>query len=449
MVTGNAIQSDDFLQPVARRSVSPAWTLEHLISSGLVVCVVFLNGADFRGATGDDGFTVHWQIYLRLLICFACGAVGALNLFPRTYREFVVWPGMLLLAYVGMLGLSIPMSVDARYSTASWASLIGVLLFLPSAMRLLGGPRFLRTVLAGLVIHLIGSWIAYLCFPSVGVFMEQVSQSDVFERMGGLAHPNELGFYSAFTVLLAAGLGLRKHLPPWLAGCAIALGGATLLVCFSRTAIVTCCIGLCFTFQYQLFRRGNLIALTTLCALASLTAFATIGTGKFDWQVSEVMTKLTKSGNTSELATATGRTEIWSAAIGFIQESPLIGYGYGTARFVMEEHSFHGHNTILNAMLSAGVPCGIIVMSMMAVLVYYLAFDPRPEIDGLAACTMIAGMLDGVLGAASPNAFLTVWVTCLLWRQMRLGLQPSGKQPSGNAPSNSKYAGQPRLRLDA
>lgn len=405
------------------RSNDTAWTLESTSASVLVVAIVFINAADFRGDVGGGDFKVHWQIYLRLLTCFCAGTFGAFML-PRAGREYLIWPGMLGLAYLILNAISVPFSVNPSYSLAAWVSLVGVVLFIPAAIHTLGKRRFLLSIFAGLCIYLVGSWIAYLFFPEIGVFHEQITQDDVFVRMGGLAHPNELGFYSAMTILLAAGLGMCRQLRPVVVMCVIALGAATLLTCFSRTAMVGTAVGLTVLWRNHLLNRGNSVVLTTLAAVFFLGIFVALSSGKLDWQVAELVTKLTKSGSTDELATATGRTEIWSYAISIIQESPLVGYGYCSARFVMEDYSYHGHNVVLNAMLYSGVLSGITVAAMILVMLRGILLMPRPEIDGIAACIILSGMLDGVIGAPSPAAGFTLWFTLLLWRQMTTAFEP-------------------------
>ncbi len=87
----------------------------------------------------------------------------------------------------------------------------------------------------------------------------------------------------------------------------------------------------------------------------------------------------------------------------------------------MEDHSYHGHNIVINAMLFSGIPGGLVVITMVAVLLMGIVFMPRPEIDGCAACLIFGGMLDGVIGAPAPAAGLVIWLACLFWRQLGLG----------------------------
>ncbi|MEZ6138773.1 MAG: O-antigen ligase family protein [Pirellulaceae bacterium] len=400
-----------------------AWTIDKLACWLLVVAVVFINAADFRGDTGEE-FRVHWQIYLRLLVAFICGCVGILYFIPKTFRDFLAGPGLFVSGYVAWYGATLVTSVDRSYCTAAWISLVGVLLIIPAAMRVLGGANYLSAVASGLTLYLIGSWIAYLFVPAVGVFQEQVTQTLVYERMGGLGHPNELGFYAAFTVLVYAGLATSGRLRWSIASCGMALGAATLLTCFSRTAMIACGFGLLFTLQMHLRQRGNAVAVFLALSLLTLVAFIAMGTGKLDWFVESALTKLTKSGSTEELSTATGRTEIWAYGIEQIKASPIVGYGYCSARFVMEEYSFHCHNIVLNALLFGGILSGGIVLGMILYLMRSLVVAPRPEIDGLVVCMLVGGMVDGLLGAPSPAATVLIWFSILLWRQLDMHLAP-------------------------
>lgn len=119
-----------------------------------------------------------------------------------------------------------------------------------------------------------------------------------------------------------------------------------------------------------------------------------------------------------ELTTATGRTGIWKYGIQMISEQPLFGYGYGTSRFVMEDHSYHCHNIVLNVSLYSGVIGGTILIAMILYFVYAIYHDPRCEIDGLIAMMLIGGLVEGMLLPPVPAASMVIWFSGLLWRQM-------------------------------
>lgn len=412
-------QSSHAARPLSTSAPARAWTLEQAVFWLLVAALTFFMGADFRGSTGGE-FEVHWQIYLRLLLAFASGALGALLLFPRTYRDFFTWPGILLTLLLVLYLLSVAFSASKSYSFAAWSSLLGVTLFIPGALRVLGGFRYLTAVATGLSFYMVGSWIAYLLVPSVGVFEEQVSMTEVYPRMGGLGHPNELGFFAAYTVIIFAGLGTSKRIGWTIAGAGMLLGIVTLVGCFSRTAIIVCTLGLLVTFQ-EYIRLRSLAAIGMFLGAGVLTVvFFVVASGTLDWAIEDSLRGLSKSGSTDELKTGTGRTEIWAYGIKKIAERPVRGYGYCTTRFVMEDYSYHCHNIVLNAMMFAGILAGFLVLTMVLYHVFFILTKPLPVIDGLAVVMLTGGMVEGLLGAASPAASTILWFTLLFWRPLRV-----------------------------
>lgn len=401
------------------RGVPVTWPLEKMIYWTLPFLVVFFNSADFRGNTGEQ-FEVHWQILLRLLICMLCGALGALVLFPKTYRDFLTWPGLLLLFEIVLYGLSQLTSVQINYTMAAWVSYICVVLMIPASMRILGGNDFLKSVFAGLIVYLVGSWIAYIVFPEIGVHKEYTTGSDSVQRMGGLGHPNELGIISAYATLLAAGMLKTRRMHPLMCVAAMGLGALTLLTCFSRTATACCMLGLATIFWTELRRMGNAYFYGLFVMAGCVVAYVATGMGWADIFLQNLVGKITKSGSIDELSTATGRTDIWTEAFRLISESPALGYGYCGARFVMEDFSYHAHNIVLNAAIYAGIFASMVILAMIFVIIRGILLRPDPVIDGLAVCMLAGGMLEGLLGAPSPAASVTIWICILLWRPMNM-----------------------------
>jgi len=282
----------------------------------------------------------------------------------------------------------------------------------------------LMIVAAGLMTFIVGSWIAYLVFPEIGIFKEQITQTEVLERMGGLGHPNELGLYSAFTTVLFAVLGYGRRLSYLIVVPAMLLSLVTLVVCFSRTSMGITLVGLLVVYRKELFTQQTVIATLLLAILAIPPIFVVAGNGGFDWLVGDALEKLSKSGTADELTTATGRTDIWAYAIQRIGEQPLHGYGYMTARFVMEKYSYHCHNIVLNMCLNTGVIGGMTLLSMVLYFVYAIYHDPRYEVDGLVAVILAGGLIDGLLFAAVPSAAVLIWFSALLWRQLDMKFDP-------------------------
>ena len=78
-----------------------------------------------------------------------------------------------------------------------------------------------------------------------------------------------------------------------------------------------------------------------------------------------VLSVVTKTGDVTELTSATGRTEIWAEAIRLIGERPLTGYGLNSSPALMEDFSYHTHNLVLHATFSGGVVAGLLVMAAL------------------------------------------------------------------------------------
>ncbi|MEM6778153.1 MAG: O-antigen ligase family protein [Planctomycetota bacterium] len=386
----------------------------------LVAGIVFINAADFRGDTGDE-FKVHWQIYLRLLNCAVCGGVAILFL-HRSLDPYCRFPGLVLSCLFGWTGLTSVASLDPKYSAAAFVSLCCVALLVPAAMRVLGGQRFILAVAFGFVTYLVGSWIAYLLFPQVGVFKEQVSQTDVFERMGGLGHPNELGCYAASTVVLFVALAYRRCLHWHITLPSILLGCITLVACYSRTWIVLTAVGVAMVYRDHWGRPTVFLSAMLVVLLVMAIVGMVYASGGLDWMISDALLKVSKSGNADELSTGTGRTEIWAYGIEQIAHEPLKGYGYGMARFVMEDHSYHCHNTFLNYCMATGLPGGLLFLTLAIYLIHRIVRDPRPEMDGLTTMILLGGMVEGLLIAPAPSAATMLFIVAVFWRHLDMKL---------------------------
>lgn len=427
------------LLQIPRNDSLAAMPVAPMVCAALIWANVFVCGAYFRGQVDVQEFSIHWQIILRLGIAFASGLAGMFWLLPMTYRDFISGAGLLLTLYCVWYGVTMPFAVEMTFSLASWASLVGVILLIPAAMRILGGAAILKTIAFSLMCFLAGSWFVYLFVPGIGVYTEWVTESIQIVRMGGLGHPNSLGLYSAFAILVFSGLVVTNQIKRSVAIVCIVLAAITLGFCFSRTAAIACLFGLVFTFQDQLrTRKAVMVAVAIACVLAFIS-FVVLGSGSADWQINDMLVKSTKSGLTTELTTANGRTDIWAYGMERILDSPIFGYGYCSGRFVMEFHSFHCHNIVLNAALYGGLPSAMLLTFIMSYLVWSMFTQPVPAIDGLAACILLGGMFDELIVSAAPSAAIVIWTTLVFWRQLGMSFDASpGHCPS--SPNNSRPA---------
>ncbi len=361
-------------------------------------------------------------------------------MFPFSYRDFLSWPGFTVTLALAWYGLCIPFGIEKVYCTAAWTCLVCGLVFVPTAMRTIGPWGTMSSLAFGLLLYVIGSWIAFLYFPEVGVFKELVSNTDAFERMGGLGHPNELGFYCAFTIIVFTVLGASGRLHWALVFPVILVTAAALVNCFSRTAMLVTMIGVIVSLQNVWRKNFGLTLAVVFVAVA--VAFVVIGSGKVDWMIESALKGISKTGGSEDLSSATGRDRIWAYAMEQIKSSPVFGYGYGAARFIMYDYSFHCHNIILNAMLAGGVVAGIILVVQLLYLLWGIFFESRYEVDGLAACILVGGMVESLLTGTTPGAPLVIWVMIIFWRPCGMVLaKPQGSYQTDATESRQDHVG--------
>lgn len=403
-----------------------------LVATGLIWANVFLCGAYFRGQVGIEEFTIHWQILMRLGIACLSGLAGLFWLFHGTWRDFLSGPGLLITLYATWYGIALPFAIETTYSLAAWASLVSVLLLIPGAMRVLGGVAMLRTIAFALMCYIVGSWFVWQFVPSIGVYREWLTDDLQIERMGGLGHPNALGLYCAFAILVFVGLLAAKQVRKSVALLCIGLAAVTLIVCFSRTSMIACLFGLTITLQYWLRMRTTALIAVAGCLVLTLLVFVVLGSGNADWTLENLLLRFTKSGSINELTTATGRTEVWKYGVEKIAERPIFGYGYCSGRFVMEYYSYHCHNVVLNAALYGGIASGLLLLFILGYLAWSMFRHPVPAIDGLAACIMLGGMFDELIVSASPSAAVVIWITIVFWRQLGMSLEGTSETISSN-----------------
>lgn len=91
-------------------------------------------------------------------------------------------------------------------------------------------------------------------------------------------------------------------------------------------------------------------------------------------------------------ATFTGRTTLWSQAIEFIKESPLLGYGIREISVIQTDYGrgFSSHNFILELALSGGILTTLLIGIIMIVLIRKtLKFNNNPIVRIISWCIFI------------------------------------------------------------
>jgi exopolysaccharide production protein ExoQ len=201
-------------------------------------------------------------------------------------------------------------------------------------------------------IFLLPSSIAYGMGEGGGI----ATADNPFARFNGiLGHPNAVGGLALMTVALSVlywpSLGSRrKILLGLLAAGALVLG----VMADSRSPIAALIIGGAL---FALWRYGfRAVPLLAGVAVGALVVFAAAG-----YAVNQYVTR-------GDLATLTGRTEMWQFVVEKIKERPLLGFGYEVAGVIFQDPRFPvwwgpydegAHSSLHNGYLSHAIGVGV------------------------------------------------------------------------------------------
>ncbi|HMO14458.1 MAG TPA: O-antigen ligase family protein [Pirellulaceae bacterium] len=388
------------------------------INSALILlAMIVLNGADFMGAD-PERLVINWQIYMRLAICGIAGSYAIIyggTALEQLYR----FPGMLVLAFGVWSLICTPFAMDPRYSIAAVVSFFTAIVFVPVAIDQLGKHRFVVTVLIGICIYTAISWCLYLALPEIGTWREYISLEDAVERMGGLGHPNTLGLFVSAGFVIALALWNDNRLRLFEVLVIAAIWVLTIAFCLSRTSFLVAFIAAGAVLYHRARTREGVASISAVTLIIGLIVLVLAFTGEIDDLWRRAALAFSKSGDVSELTTATGRTEIWLYAIEQIEKRPLFGCGYGCARFAMVDHSFHSHNLVLNAGLMTGV-VGMALVLMMVGVIFARLFNPSDAyVRGIAVLFLVGGTVESLIFEPAPTLPTILFLSLLFWPSER------------------------------
>jgi O-antigen ligase len=229
-----------------------------------------------------------------------------------------------------------------------------------AAAILAGEPRerlvaIWRWMFVGLAVIAAASLAAYVLAPGIGI-AQGIAGSGRLRGITG--HPNSVGPLMAFGLLLA--VYLRRLRATGLPALVLVAGGALMLVTLalsdSRAAFVSLLAAIPVA---AALARPKLVWLGAILgvAFAWLALSGALG-GLEAW----LAAKISRSGGLGEVYSLTGRTAIWTFSYEKWLESPWMGYGLASPRFVIPDGwaNFWGgttttaHNLLLESLLSVG-----------------------------------------------------------------------------------------------
>ncbi|HEY2897220.1 MAG TPA: O-antigen ligase [Gemmatimonadaceae bacterium] len=171
------------------------------------------------------------------------------------------------------------------------------------------------------------------------------------------------------------------------------------------------------------FRRNNAAAALVLCILLGTSAGASVAIADRD----AVLSVLGKD------ATLTGRTILWSAVEGRIEERPMLGYGYNAfweangvqseqVRTVVGWDTPHSHNGLLDVWLDIGLigVLALIAAYVLALKRAWIALRASMQLDGVWAMTFLVMLFLGNTTESSISQSFLIWavfvaVACMRW----------------------------------
>lgn len=355
------------------------------------------------------------QVLIKLALLGVGGLYGARGLISdiNVRKALFSFPLAWIVIIFGFYCLAIPGSVTPLESMASTLSIACVVLLTVTALVQIGSVPVLRTLFHALSAFVILSWVAVFARPELGIFYEPIADGEFATRLGGLAHPNTLGQFSGLTIVLGLLLYSKFNQRSRWRIIIILLAGAALAGSLSRTSMLATMVAIVFLYRETIFHRKHAVYYLGLAIAGSMGLILMFGMTDMEQWIAGKLPFLSKSGDSEELFSATGRADIWSHAIHLIGEQPLTGYGAATSKYFLSDFSLYTHNLILHIAFSTGIIGGLAAVLMCLGRAVALFTQPHPIADALVAFVLINGLFENVIFAILAGLPTMIWTVAL------------------------------------
>ncbi len=322
----------------------------------------------------------------------------------RWYFLVPVWVFALMVGLVDGRGVR-----AATRPPSQWLLLCGVWMMVVSPVGLVPhldlatAAGFTAFVLAGAAVVDAGGWprLRAALFPA-SVALLAASTLTELSGIGGsrwygvFRDPNAL----AFGCVIAALCGVDRWMRGGRYGLMVASASLPVLVLTDgRIAMVALAVGTAALVRPALPRFVVPAVLCVACIGVVLLAVD-------DSLGERASQSVSRSGESSEITTLTGRTEIWEIAIDAVRERPLAGIGAGSTHevfLVAQEDDrigfavTHGHNLVVQLLLSGGVAAAVVVM--LGALDFAVRARNRPvrDRDALMIALFVHGLTEDIV----------------------------------------------------
>lgn len=346
------------------RSVDQAPSISERI---VVILALLLGGNVFDTAVEMTGLPS--ALVTALWLTLYLYAIGVL--FLRHGISWLIWLGFrapLLTTILVIALVSVTWSIDPTLTLQRAIHLAGSSLVGFWFGYRFGPKYFFSTLTWAFSILVIGGALFALLLPDYGLGLYEGAY--VWEGLE--SNKNAFGLTAAIAAAyFALGL-LTGRMSRIFCLCMIVISLIVLINANSATSLVSLIaalvIGVLF-YGVAWLRLHPLIAFVLLCVIGSIAWLVTT------YMPADLITDLV--GRSSSL---TGRTDLWDAAWGLIEERPWLGYGYGSIWFprpgseAVQESllritwlAHHAHNSFLHVASELGIPAAAIAVALLPI----------------------------------------------------------------------------------
>jgi len=412
---------------------SPAQSgLGLLVECGLLLALFTGMLVWSRAAEGSSAALLFWAFMIMLTIdsSFRNRALTETSLDPQNLFKLLLWIGALAIAlmrwrdfspllrkpaFLGLVLFGLWATISSVYSVVPFYSLggglsfLGLVLFAAVLAKNVGRASIYSMLLWAAALLLLGSIALYLLAPWRA--MAVLEGGTVYRLAGIFTAPNTLGRLAALAyIVLFVGL-LDKHLRVWSLPVLVVLllAPVCLYLSQSRNSI----IALLAAIFLVLAPRYKKLACAFI-AVGLVLVFAAI---LMDVRVHSILSIFSRTGHIEEVTSFTGRTDIWDFIRHKIEQSPLLGFGYGSTKLVMpnEFRNFWGWTTTSahNMYLQAWVTTGLIGVTFITLAIVGQVRDLFQSPSAFSVAILVFVIVSGVLepgpAGPSPNVLTFYW----------------------------------------
>ncbi|AMJ62548.1 O-antigen ligase family protein [Bosea sp. PAMC 26642] len=384
----------------------------------LAVALIFVLCANFRYREYGEK-SIDFQVALKLLAIMAVMAISAFS-FKQIVNRLYLYGLFYWYLFLGFLVISSLYSMAPAHSLTSTVSLIGGFTFLCYCCVKFGSEQTIKIVVWSGMVMAVVSLVVYILFPSFGRMSDWYGNEFVVtSRLQGIyGSSNGAGSSAATGAFLAMTFYAKQK-----SASRLVLYGGTLamLLCMvlSNNRMAVIALGVSVGLNYILakdFGKRLLVSLAFLMvAVCLLILFQ-----------EEIFSLVSRSGDSEEITSATGRTRIWPVVIDLWYRSPIIGWGFSSAQHILPIHpdlflaAAHAHNVYLEILFSTGIiGFGLFIWCILTTIVLCIRIGARRELS-LFAFFMVYGLTEPLLnGPISYPIFAWFLIVVLLFHKAK------------------------------